>query len=279
MKLLVQTRLLLLLSALAVISRISVGVYGLGDDGYDYVKEVLEEDDHHHDDGGYYSEDPPSASTDDFEKRQQEAEQRRQEEADRLAQQEADRIAAKREKEFEAELAKMNVDQQKAAKKQKKKDARVVRSVLKAAQKKKLYAVLGIKNWNMKIPSRDINIAGKFGFTIPGLTLKETTAKDIKRAYRNQSKLVHPDKNRDGHAQEAFIAVENAASILGDPKQRAEYDKIEKARRQQRQQESTDVIFKSLGLVRASFMKAFKVVHSVFGPFATPVIILGALMF
>jgi hypothetical protein len=71
----------------------------------------------------------------------------------------------------------------------------------------------GIRNWNLKASSRELNVAG-FGFNIPGLTLKETTAKDIKRAYRIRAMLVHPDKNRDGRAQEAFLLHATNITLL-----------------------------------------------------------------
>jgi hypothetical protein len=270
-----------LLASLALFSSIP-GVYA--DDGSDYVNEVLEEDQHHHEGDGYYYEDDDTTNNDrdrqqkERMKQQEEAERRKQEDAERRVQEQADRIAADREKKFEADLAKMNEDERKAAKKQKKADEKIVRAVLRAADQERLYAVLGIHNWNLKIPSREVNIAGFFGFTIPGFTLKETTSKNIKKAYRSRAMMVHPDKNRDGHAQEAFIAVENAASILTDKRSRAEYDRTAKAMRVARHGEATGVVLNSLGKAGSVVKQTFRAVRAVLGPFATPVIILGALM-
>ncbi|OEU08798.1 heat shock protein DnaJ, partial [Fragilariopsis cylindrus CCMP1102] len=48
--------------------------------------------------------------------------------------------------------------------------------------------------------------------------------RDIRKQFRTRAMQIHPDKNNDGRAQEAFIAVENAASILSDKQQRNIYD-------------------------------------------------------
>ncbi|KAJ2906974.1 hypothetical protein MKZ38_009837 [Zalerion maritima] len=52
------------------------------------------------------------------------------------------------------------------------------------------------------------------------------TEADIKKAYRKQSLLTHPDKNGHEHADEAFKMVARAFSILGDKEKRQKYDKF-----------------------------------------------------
>ncbi|OAA55841.1 er associated chaperone [Niveomyces insectorum RCEF 264] len=56
----------------------------------------------------------------------------------------------------------------------------------------------------------------------------ERTAADgeIKKAYRKQSLLTHPDKNGHKHADEAFKMVSRAFGVLGDKDKRAKYDRF-----------------------------------------------------
>lgn len=49
---------------------------------------------------------------------------------------------------------------------------------------------------------------------------------DIKKAYRKQSLLTHPDKNGHENADEAFKMVARAFSVLGDKEKRERYDKF-----------------------------------------------------
>ncbi|KAI8634335.1 DUF1977-domain-containing protein [Xylariaceae sp. FL1651] len=52
------------------------------------------------------------------------------------------------------------------------------------------------------------------------------TDADIKKAYRKQSLLTHPDKNGHEHADEAFKMVSKAFSVLGDKEKRERYDRF-----------------------------------------------------
>ncbi|KAL8380808.1 hypothetical protein RB595_005209 [Gaeumannomyces hyphopodioides] len=66
---------------------------------------------------------------------------------------------------------------------------------------------------------------------------------EIKKAYRKQSLLTHPDKNGHEHADEAFKMVARAFSVLGDKEKRDKFDRFgtdpdsrfESARQQQQQ--------------------------------------------
>ncbi|KPM43404.1 hypothetical protein AK830_g3134 [Neonectria ditissima] len=52
------------------------------------------------------------------------------------------------------------------------------------------------------------------------------TESEIKKAYRKQSLLTHPDKNGHKHADEAFKMVSRAFGILGDKEKREKFDKF-----------------------------------------------------
>lgn len=274
-----QRRRIRLILAIAVVSCIlsfhSVSAQYTSEDEYaDYVNEILEEDQDNHHENEYYHEDSYYERQ---KEQQEEALKRKQAEQERLLQEEADRIAAERERAFQAELDRMNEQQQKAALKQKKKDAHIVKSVLNASKKNDLYKILGIRNWNLKIPDRTIRIAG-FSFKIPGITLKETTMKDIRKAYRTRAMAVHPDKNKDGRAQEAFIVVEESASILSDSKLREQYDEAHRLTTIERRHSQMAFVRGFLSSIQDTIKGLLTALKIVLGPFATPVIILGLLM-
>jgi hypothetical protein len=242
----------------------------------EYLKEVLEENRDEYANDYYYQEEPLSSSSSSSSSQQQQQQRKAEEEA-RLAREYADRIAAERERAFEKELAKMNADQQKAALQQKNKDAKINKQVLKAAKNGNHYAVLGIRNWQLRIPPREFHIA-RYSVTIPGITIRHTSTKDIRRAYKRRALAVHPDKNRDGSAEEAFVAVENAATILSDDRQRAAYDEQVKQRNQARRDQAKQVVGGVTNSVGQYMGRVVWVFRSVLGPFATPVIVIGAIL-
>lgn len=49
---------------------------------------------------------------------------------------------------------------------------------------------------------------------------------EVKKAYRKQSLLTHPDKNGHPHADEAFKMVSRAFSVLGDKDKRDKFDRF-----------------------------------------------------
>jgi DnaJ family protein B protein 12 len=55
---------------------------------------------------------------------------------------------------------------------------------------------------------------------------KSCSDADIKKAYRKQSLLTHPDKNGHEHADEAFKMVSRAFSVLGDKEKREKFDRF-----------------------------------------------------
>lgn len=52
------------------------------------------------------------------------------------------------------------------------------------------------------------------------------TEVEIKKAYRKQSLLTHPDKNGHENADEAFKMVSRAFSVLGDKEKRDKFDRF-----------------------------------------------------
>mmetsp|Transcript_8061 Transcript_8061/g.17360 ORF Transcript_8061/g.17360 Transcript_8061/m.17360 type:complete len:282 (+) Transcript_8061:41-886(+) len=243
----------------------------------EYVRQVIEEDqDHYHDEYQYHATDEEAA-------RQQQnfadQEQIRQEKEERAAREASERVAAERERRFEAEVARMNEEQKKLALKQKKIDGKKVRSVLKASERNNLYEVLGIRNLSLKLPPREVNLAGVFRFTIPGVTLlKELSEKDIRKQFRKRAMDVHPDKNRDGRAQEAFVAVEEAASILSDKKLRKQYDLERKLHRSDQVEGYRRAVRTAIAYVWAMTRRTIQVTKTLLGPFFLPVVILAALI-
>lgn len=65
---------------------------------------------------------------------------------------------------------------------------------------------------------------GKDPYSILGVT-PTCTDDDIKRYYKRQAFLVHPDKNQQPGAEEAFKILVHAFDMIGVPERRAAYDK------------------------------------------------------
>jgi flagellar biosynthesis GTPase FlhF len=253
----------------------------------DYVNEVLDEAARDYRDDGYaHSDDATDGMHDQEEKRRQEEEEelhrqeeemlRRQEEEERIIR---ERVQTQIEEAFEAELRQMTAENQKAARKQKKKDARIVRRVLRAAKKDDHYGVLGLRNIEFRILATPHSIKiGSFEWTIPSISLFHISAKSIKRAYRDKARLVHPDKNRDGRADLAFLAVDNAASILSDEQLRDEYDEQVRELRGKRNANAKHLVGKAVSGTLGVANQTVSVFRKVLGPFAFPIFILGSLI-
>ena len=261
---------LLVLLALPAISQYD------NDYNEDYVKEVLEED--YRNDADYENPYATDADEERLQRQREEAEDRRKAEEMRLARDKAERVQREREAQFEAELSRMSEEKRKAAKLQKRKDAKIVKKVIKAAKNANHYGVLGLHNMEIRIPSRSIKLGPKIKFTIPGFQLFQITPNKIKKAYRSRAIAVHPDKNRDGRANEAFIAVENSSTILSDERLRKEYDEALRMRRLQRRQAVSGKAGDVMGVILGAMSKGFGIFRLVLGPFTFPALILGALI-
>ena len=204
-----------------------------------------------------------------------EDELRRKEEAAAKARAQAEEEAAaklaeehrlQREAEFEAEVARMDAENRKKALKQKRHDAKIVNKILKAAAAKpepRHYAVLGLRNWDIHLWKWHI---------------VQTTTKDVKRAYRNLSRKVHPDKNRDGRAEEAFHALEASAAILSDAEKKRSYDRRVQTRRKKRNAKITGGAKDVLDIGQRNIGRVVGTIKRLLGPFSTPILVVGALI-
>jgi curved DNA-binding protein len=61
---------------------------------------------------------------------------------------------------------------------------------------------------------------------------RDASAEEIQQAFRKQARRHHPDVNKDPAAEERFKELNEAYSVLSDPKQRARYDRFGPAFRQ-----------------------------------------------
>lgn len=187
--------------------------------------------------------------------------------------QDAERIRIKRERAFEAELKKMNKEQRKKAMRQKKKDAKVVKRILKAHQFGKHYSVLGIRNFELRLGPFFI-----LNFSFGPFILFRVKTKEIKRAYRNLARTVHPDKNKDGRAEEAFHSLETSADILTNEKQRSDYDKRMRSSRRRRNKYAMESFIGAGQMAWKRSISTLRVAKRVLGPFSTPILVISALI-
>ena len=186
---------------------------------------------------------------------------------------EAERIRLKREAAFEAELKKMNDEQRRKAQRQKAKDAKIVKRVLKAHKAGRHYETLGIRNLELQLGPFYF-----FNFSFGPWTLFRVKTKDIKRVYRNLARTVHPDKNRDGRAEEAFHALEESAEILTDEKKRSDYDKRIIATRRRRNRYAMESAYGVSRLAWNRSVSTLRLVKRILGPFSTPILVVTALI-
>ena len=177
---------------------------------------------------------------------------------DEAAKKKAEEIARKREVAYQAELERMQDDTaKKALQRQKRRDGQAVKRILRNSENGRHYAVLGLKcKWG------EIKLGPfKFCTVSPG---------EVNSAYRNIAKAVHPDKNRDGRAGEAFDALEKSAAILMDSPQKKAYDaKLKKQRKQ--------ALDKAVAVLHNTW-RSLRTIFKLLGPFATPIAILAALL-
>lgn len=204
--------------------------------------------------------------------------QRQQEEKDRQArveQEKLERVRRQREEAYERELQSMSEEKQKEAQKQKRRDAAVVAKTLKASGKGNHYGVLGL--FNMEVTVGPLRILGD-RFKLGPYTLFRIDGKKIRRAYRTKAMSVHPDKNRDGRAQEAFVAVEASASLLLDAQQRQSYDEEVRLARKQQRDNVMRIVHQVISTVRLNISRVVWIFRRILGPFATPIFIILCLL-
>ena len=285
------------------LSRKHHNLFCLADEDDDFLAEILAEEARHEEDAarieaeareyeamksrqgggkpkmGGASRTMPKGAAGDFSKMEEELKRKeaeratlQEEQEEEQQEQEAERIRLKREASFQAELKKMNEDQRKRAQQQKKKDAKIVNRILKASKAGKHYSVLGIHNFEVQLGPYYV-----FNFSIGPIVLFRVKTKAIKRVYRNLARTVHPDKNKDGRAEEAFHALEQSAAVLTDEKQRQEFDRKLISARRRRNQYAVDSVMSGCQMAWSQTASTFKMTKKVLGPFSTPILVLGAL--
>ncbi|KAI0232582.1 hypothetical protein LSAT2_017106 [Lamellibrachia satsuma] len=65
----------------------------------------------------------------------------------------------------------------------------------------------------------------------------DASDEDIKRFYRRQAILVHPDKNHQVRSEEAFKILQNAFDIIGDPEKRQELRRLQEEEERRSEEE------------------------------------------
>ena len=55
---------------------------------------------------------------------------------------------------------------------------------------------------------------------------RDCSDEEIRRYYKRQAVLVHPDKNRQRGAEEAFKILAHAFELIGQPERRSHYDQL-----------------------------------------------------
>ena len=139
---------------------------------------------------------------------------------------------ARRDRQWEADLQKMNKAQRSQAKKKRLQDAKVVNLVLSSPDH---YKTLRLSRplWN------------------PWASFpKSASPKQVKKAYRDLARKVHPDKNKDGRAEEAFDKIQEAYETLSDKGKKREYDRKEERKRKARKEERKEIAVEGAGKVR-----------------------------
>lgn len=197
---------------------------------------------------------------------------------------ENEQIQTLRKESFARELAHTKEDMAASQKilQQKKQDAKTVHRIFRAFQSNDYYAVLGIRNFvfsNLRIPTRTIKVIPKYVVVrIPGFELFTISEKQIKRAYREMAKLVHPDKSKDPRAVEAFLLVEDVAAILLNDVTRSEYNALIQKERREHRKRIVDQVIQG---IEKSLLISNTVLHSakrLVGSFCIPVVMLVALI-
>jgi Ca-activated chloride channel homolog len=78
-----------------------------------------------------------------------------------------------------------------------------------------------LKGWN-RIENSQVNWEQDF-YKVLGIS-KDGSAEDIRKAYFDLARRLHPDINPDPGANEHFILLQKAYDVLGNPQKRNEYD-------------------------------------------------------
>eukprot|EP00521_Asterionellopsis_glacialis_P007028 CAMPEP_0195283886 /NCGR_PEP_ID=MMETSP0707-20130614/2281_1 /TAXON_ID=33640 /ORGANISM="Asterionellopsis glacialis, Strain CCMP134" /LENGTH=221 /DNA_ID=CAMNT_0040343137 /DNA_START=446 /DNA_END=1108 /DNA_ORIENTATION=+ len=214
------------------------------DDNDEYVRQVLEEERRLEEE--YARQQQQQRETPEERAQRQEDERQAQEAAAQQAKLEKLRI--EREAKFEAKVARMNEQQRKKAMTKKKKDAKLNKRIIAASEKEQHYAVLGIRNWSMEIGP--LNLLGKF--QVGPFQLFKLSSKQIRQAYKQRARQVHPDKNNDGRAEQAFVELQKSAELLQNDDWRAQYDIALRTQQQQQRQHQIQIVMDTYSVIHTT---------------------------
>lgn len=168
--------------------------------------------------------------------------------------------------------------EQQRERKRRRRDAREVRRILRAAARGDWYGVLGLWNWDVRVPGRIIGFQGREWLRLPEFCLFRPSTQDVRKAYRRRSVGVHPDRNRDAQAPEAFRALEEAAALLSDESQRAFYDAQIRSERIRRRDAAMGATIRTVASAAGLVSRTASVARNTLGPFAVPALVLGSLI-
>jgi hypothetical protein len=181
-----------------------------------------------------------------------------------------------REKAWTSELAAMNKASRKAATKRRKIDKREVDKVLKANERKDLYAVLGIgKGGSASTGIKDF-VWKKLKYMLRGT--RGVSSKDVKASYRLIAKRIHPDKNKDSRAEEAFDAVQDAYEILADPIKKRAFDREVLAEARNRREGAIENAQESTRFVWRRVSDVVRICKRIIKPFSSAFLVFVGLL-
>ena len=274
----------------------------LKDGDYDeFVQEVLEEDAWHHDEqDNPYREDPPPGNADggpqgDTKGEKYEERLRRKREEERLKQQaEEERLQRQAvEDAFARELESLPEEQQKLLRQKRRKDGKIVQRILSAYQRHDYYAVLGLR-WffpegitlirgrgdqddTASKETRRFNLKEAIlRLKWPALIILRISNREIQQANRKRAVQVHPDKNRDPRTEQAFVAVQDAFSVLSDPVLRRKYEVERRQHRIAIRQAWKDRYYT---ILNKTVRPLWTILHKFWVPLSVPIVVLAAIVF
>ncbi|GMH69174.1 hypothetical protein TrST_g2298 [Triparma strigata] len=191
-------------------------------------------------------------------KRSASAEAARKEDEEKEAMRAGRRL--KREAAWEQELKAMKKNERQEAIRRRKNDKKVIDKVLKS---KSAYETLSLKpKWYEVWKKEGVGVS----------------VKQVKKAYRNMAKRIHPDKNKDSRAEDAFDMLQEAYEILSVPESKKAYDrKLNLQKQSTREDQLSNAQDMAVNAFERSRLMT-KIVSTLLGPFAPSFFMLCALI-
>jgi hypothetical protein len=262
----------------------------------EFVQEVVEEDAWHHD----QTEGETPNSEEEFKRRKIEEELLRQQKQEQQQQQQQEARAEQlrhqaAEEAFVREMESLSAEQQKALRKKRRQDSRIVQRILQAWERQDYYTVLGLR-WFFPegitlirgrgfVEDASSSRQEKTKFSLkeaiwhlkwPPLVIMRTSQRKIQQANRKRAMQVHPDKNRDPRSDQAFVAIQDAFAVLSDPVRRRNYEAQRRLDRIAIRQAWKKRYHQ---FIDATLRPTWTVFRRFVSPFAVPFFIIAALVF